>query len=54
MTSAFGRISENTLFSLLIAAFVGWVALSTVSAATASSSVALNAVAQSTTTCRNS
>jgi hypothetical protein len=28
MTSAFGRISENLLFSLLIAVFAGWTVVS--------------------------
>jgi len=28
MTSAFGRISENLLFSLLIAVFAGWTVIS--------------------------
>ena len=34
MTSAFTRISENTLFSLLIAAVIGWTVVSVADAAT--------------------
>jgi len=33
MTSAFTRISENTLFSLLIAAVIGWTVVSVAAAA---------------------
>jgi hypothetical protein len=34
MTSAFSRISENTLFSLLLAAVIGWTVVSVADAAT--------------------
>jgi hypothetical protein len=37
MTSAFGRISENLLFSLLIAVFTGWTVVSVAADPAASS-----------------
>ncbi|HEX4597206.1 MAG TPA: hypothetical protein VH278_05430 [Burkholderiaceae bacterium] len=46
MTNPLGRTSENTLFSLLIAAFIGWMALSAVSGPAALSTASEGAVAQ--------
>jgi hypothetical protein len=46
MTSTYGRISENTLFSLLIAVFIGWVAVSAATGPAALSTSAASAVAQ--------
>ena len=44
--SNYGRTSENTLFSLLIAAFIGWMALSALSGPPALSTTTEGAVAQ--------
>jgi hypothetical protein len=49
-----GRTSENTLFSLLIVAFIGWVAVSVASNASLVSPAAGNAVAQISATHSNS
>jgi len=58
MTSAkmsnYGRASENMLFSLLIAAFIGWVAVSAASNATPASPAASTAMAQMSATHSNS
>jgi hypothetical protein len=49
----YGQASDNTLFSLLIAAFIGWVAVSAVSTPLAASPVQSN-VAQMVATHSNS
>jgi len=56
MTSTFKTMSntENTLFSLLVAAFIGWVAVSAASGPTTLSPSAGNAVAQATAAHGNS
>ncbi|HEX4598288.1 MAG TPA: hypothetical protein VH278_10915 [Burkholderiaceae bacterium] len=54
MTNAFSWFSENTLFSLLIAAFIGWIAVSAASGPITLSPVAGNAVAQAATAGGNS
>jgi hypothetical protein len=46
MTNPFSRISENTLFSLVIAAFIGWIAVSAASGPAALSQAPADAVAQ--------
>ena len=48
------RSSDNTLFSLLIAAFIGWVAVSAVSGPTALSHASNSAVAQASAAHGNS
>ena len=46
MTNPFSRVSENTLFSLLVVAFFGWAALTIATAPVAPSSSASSAVAR--------
>jgi hypothetical protein len=52
--NTYGRNSDNTLFSLLIAAFIGWVALSVASGPTALSHATGSAVAQASAAHGNS
>jgi hypothetical protein len=54
MTSGFSRISENTLFSLLIAAVIGWTVVSVADAATPGASAVSCTVAKDAAGIRHS
>ena len=54
MTSAFSRISENTLFSVLIAVFVGWAAFNVATDRTSPSASTSSSVARVAATSSNS